>query len=207
MRAALALTRPAGRQCAAAAGAGQRCALERKVRDTGSTWLEAAEREAMVRMPTLVAEHGRIDEQRRPRHAPVAQALAGVGAAQPWLQQAPLMERSLRGRWKPPQALRGRCAGVRDAGHCGILDELARASSPTAASSAGAQVQGSHFNRGGDLGEPPGHARSPLPPAAPPSSAAAASNLEPMRALVLRRHGAGIDPNLNMMFVISCWHA
>lgn len=81
MRAALALTRPAGRQCAAAAGAGQRCALERNVRDTGSTWLEAAEREAMVRMPTLVAEHGRTDEQRRPRHAPVAQALAAGGGS------------------------------------------------------------------------------------------------------------------------------
>lgn len=46
------------------------------------------------------------------------------------------------------KALQAQCAEVRDAGHCGILNGLAKASAPAAVRSAHAHVSGTHGERG-----------------------------------------------------------
>jgi uncharacterized protein YunC (DUF1805 family) len=56
--------------------------------------------------------------------------------------------RELRQLEKQLKALRQQCAGVRDAGQCGILNELVQASSATSIRSASAHVSGAHGNRG-----------------------------------------------------------
>lgn len=55
--------------------------------------------------------------------------------------------RELRQLEKQLKALREQCVGVRDAEHCGILNELAQASSVRGVSSASAHVSGSHGTR------------------------------------------------------------
>jgi Cd(II)/Pb(II)-responsive transcriptional regulator len=53
----------------------------------------------------------------------------------------------LRQLEKKLKALREQCAGVREAEHCGILNELVQSSSPTGVRSASAHVSGTHGNR------------------------------------------------------------
>jgi Cd(II)/Pb(II)-responsive transcriptional regulator len=55
--------------------------------------------------------------------------------------------RELRQLEKQLNALREQCAGVRDAAHCCILNELVQASSATGVRSASAHVTGSHGTR------------------------------------------------------------
>lgn len=55
--------------------------------------------------------------------------------------------RELRQLEKQLRALRDQCVGVREAGRCGILNELVQASSPTGVRSASAHVSGAHGNR------------------------------------------------------------
>ena len=55
--------------------------------------------------------------------------------------------RELRQLEKQLRALRDQCVGVREAGRCGILNELVQASSPTVVRSASAHVSGAHGNR------------------------------------------------------------
>ena len=57
--------------------------------------------------------------------------------------------RELRHLEKQLRALRDQCASVRDAEHCGILNELSQVSSSTSARSASAHVSGAHGTRGG----------------------------------------------------------
>jgi Cd(II)/Pb(II)-responsive transcriptional regulator len=64
--------------------------------------------------------------------------------------------RELRQLQTQLKALRERCAGVRDAGHCGILDGLVQASSVTGARSSSAHVPGAH-------GQPGRRGRGPDP--------------------------------------------
>lgn len=56
--------------------------------------------------------------------------------------------RELRQLQKQLKALREQCAGVREAAHCGILNELVQASSPNAPGAANAHVAGSHASLG-----------------------------------------------------------
>jgi Cd(II)/Pb(II)-responsive transcriptional regulator len=56
--------------------------------------------------------------------------------------------RELRQLEKQLKALRQQCAGVRDAEHCGILNELVQASSATSIRSASPHVAGPHGSRG-----------------------------------------------------------
>lgn len=56
--------------------------------------------------------------------------------------------RELRHLEKQLKALREQCGGVRGAEHCGILNQLAQASSLTGARPASAHVQGAHGSRG-----------------------------------------------------------
>jgi Cd(II)/Pb(II)-responsive transcriptional regulator len=56
--------------------------------------------------------------------------------------------RELRQLEKQLKALRQQCAGVRDAEHCGILNELVQASSATSIRWASPHVSGAHGNRG-----------------------------------------------------------
>ena len=49
---------------------------------------------------------------------------------------------------KQLKALREQCAGVREAAHCGILNELKQSVSSTGVRSVGAHVPGSHGTRG-----------------------------------------------------------
>jgi len=54
--------------------------------------------------------------------------------------------RELRQLEKQLKALRQQCAGVRDAEHCGILNELVQASSAKSIRSASPHVSGAHGN-------------------------------------------------------------
>jgi len=56
--------------------------------------------------------------------------------------------RELRQLEKQLKALREQCTDVRDAAHCGILNELVQASSATNIRSASPHVSGAHGNRG-----------------------------------------------------------
>lgn len=56
--------------------------------------------------------------------------------------------RELRQLEKQLKALREQCASVRNAEHCGILNELVQASSAAGVRSASAHVCGAHGNRG-----------------------------------------------------------
>jgi Cd(II)/Pb(II)-responsive transcriptional regulator len=55
--------------------------------------------------------------------------------------------RELRQLEKKLKVLREQCVGMRDAGQCGILNELLQASSPTGARLASAHVSGAHGSR------------------------------------------------------------
>lgn len=55
--------------------------------------------------------------------------------------------RELRHLEKQLKALREQCAGVRQAAHCGILNELTQSGSPTGVRSVSAHVPGSHGSR------------------------------------------------------------
>jgi uncharacterized protein YunC (DUF1805 family) len=56
--------------------------------------------------------------------------------------------RELRHLEKQLKALRQQCAGVRDAEHCGILNELVQASSAKGVRTTRPHVSGAHGNRG-----------------------------------------------------------
>ncbi len=64
--------------------------------------------------------------------------------------------RELRQLEKQLKTLRDQCVGVRESAHCGILNELVQASSPTGARSASVHVSGPHGRRGR-----PGQASTP----------------------------------------------
>ena len=55
--------------------------------------------------------------------------------------------RELRQLEKQLRALREQCAGVREAAHCGILNELTQSALPTGGKSASAHVPGCHGTR------------------------------------------------------------
>lgn len=74
--------------------------------------------------------------------------------------------RELRRLEKQLKLLREQCAGVREAAHCGILNELAQASSPSAVGSSSAHVPGSHARRRARPRGAARHGRSRPDPAA-----------------------------------------